>query len=501
MSWEPSHNFYSKLTALSCPPMIELTISQANKALKEKQFTATELTQAYLDRIDQTNAKLNAFVTVTKDVALEQAKKIDEKGDFSSPLSGIPMNLKDIICTDGIKTTACSKILENFVPPYNAHVYDRLLEAGAILLGKTNTDEFAMGSSTENSCFGPTKNPWNLECVAGGSSGGPAASVAADLSAFSIGSDTGGSIRLPASLCSLVGLKVTYGRVPRHGCMAYASSFDTIGPFTKTVEDATLIFQTIAGQSEKDATTVDFKLPDYSEFLKTDLKGMKLGIPKEYFAEGVEEEIVETVMKAVETMKKLGAEVVEVTLPLTKYAIPAYYLLVKSEASTNLARYDGIKYGHTTDQAKELEEIYMKSRAEGFGDEVKRTIMIGTYALSSGYYDAFYLKAAKVRTLIKQEFEEVFTTCDALITPTSPILPFKIGEKASDPMAMYMADILTTPISLAGLPALSVPAGFSQTGLPIGLQIIANQFEEGKLFHVGHAFEQATEWHLKKPKF
>ncbi len=481
--------------------MIDLSIVQTNKALKEKKFTASELTQAYLNRIEQTNDKLNAFVTVTKEVALSQAKQIDEKGDFSSPLAGIPMNLKDIICTDGIRTTACSKILENFVPPYNAHVYDRLLGAGVVLLGKTNTDEFAMGSSTENSYFGPTRNPWNLDYVAGGSSGGPAASVSADLSAFSIGSDTGGSIRQPASLCSLVGLKVTYGRVPRHGCMAYASSFDTIGPFAKTVEDAATILQVIAGQSEKDATTVDRSVPDYSEFLKRDLKGIRLGIPKEYFAEGVEKEIVEGIMEAVETLKKLGAEIMEVSLPLTKYAIPTYYLLAKSEGSTNMSRYDGIKYGHTTDQAKELEEIYMKSRSEGFGDEVKRTIMIGTYALSAGYYDAFYLKAAKVRALIKQEFEEVFKTCDALITPTSPILPFKVGEKASDPLAMYMADILTTPINLAGVPAMSIPAGFSQSGLPMGMQIIANQFEEGKLFHVGHAFEQATEWHLRKPKF
>ena len=480
--------------------MIDLSISQTNRALKEKKFTATELTHAYLNQIERIDKKLNAFVTVTKEVALDQAKKMDEKGDFSNPLAGIPMNLKDIICTDGIRTTASSKILENFVPPYNAHVYDRLLQAGAVLLGKTNTDEFAMGSSTENSFFGPTKNPWNLECVSGGSSGGPAASVSANLSAFSLGSDTGGSIRLPASFCSMVGLKVTYGRVPRHGCIAYASSFDTIGPFAKTVEDAALVLQTIGGQSEKDATTVNKPVPNYSDFLKTNLEGLKLGIPKEYFAEGVEKEVVDTVMKAIEEMKKLGAEVIEVSLPLTKYAIPAYYLLAKSEGSTNMARYDGIKYGRTTDQAKELEEIYMKSRSEGFGDEVKRTIMIGTYALSAGYYDAFYLKAAKVRALIKQEFEEAFKACDALITPTSPILPFKIGEKASDPLAMYMADILTTPINLAGIPALSLPAGFSSTGLPIGMQIIAGQFEEGKLFHIGNAFEKATEWHLKKPE-
>lgn len=479
--------------------MIDLSIAQAKKALQNKEFSATELTQAYLDRIQATDDKLNAYITVTPEVALEQAKKIDEKGDFSGLLSGIPMNLKDVVSTNGIKTTACSKMLENFIPPYNAHVYDRLLDAGSILLGKSNTDEFTMGSSCESSYFGPAKNPWNLEYTAGGSSGGPSASVAADQCAFSIGTDTGGSIRQPASLTSCVGLKVTYGRVPRHGCIPYASSFDTIGPLTKTVEDAALVLQAIAGQSEKDATTPPVPVPDYSQFLKEDLTGITLGIPKEYFGEGVEPEVAKTIMDGVEVLKGLGANVIEVSLPLTKYAIPTYYLLVKSEGSTNMSRYDGIKYGHTTDQAKELEEIYMKSRAEGFGDEVKRTIMIGTYALSAGYYDAFYLKAAKVRALMKQEFEAIFEKCDALITPTSPTLPFKLGEKNDDPLAMYMSDILTTPINLAGLCGMSVPAGFSASGLPIGMQIVANQFEEGKLFHVGYAFEKATDWHLKKP--
>ncbi len=479
--------------------MIDLSIAQAKAGLKDKKFSATELTQAYLDRIAATDDKLNSYITVTADVALEQAKKIDEKGDFSGILTGIPMNLKDVVCTAGIKTTACSKILENFVPPYNAHIYDRLLDAGSILLGKTNTDEFTMGSSSENSYFGVTKNPWNTDYVAGGSSGGPAASVAADQCAFSIGTDTGGSIRQPASLCSTVGLKVTYGRVPRFGCIPYASSFDTIGPLAKTVEDAALVLQAIAGKSEKDATTPDVPVPDYSSFLKEDLKGVTLGVPKEYFDEGIDPEVSHSIFEAIEVMKKLGATFIDVSLPLTKYAIPAYYILVKSEGSTNMARYDGIKYGHTTDDAKELEEIYMKSRSEGFGDEVKRTIMIGTYALSAGYYDAFYLKAAKVRALMKKEFEDVFEKCDALITPTSPILPFKIGEKADDPLAMYMADILTTPTNLAGMCGMSVPSGFSKNGLPIGLQIIAGQFKEGNLFHVGHAFEKATEWHKKKP--
>lgn len=479
--------------------MIALTIAEANKALKAKKFSSVELTQAYLDRIKATDKRLNAYITVSHDVALAQAKKIDKKGDFTSPLAGIPMNLKDVVCTDGIKTTACSKILENFVPPYNAHMYDRLLDAGSVLLGKTNTDEFTMGSSCENSYFGPAKNPWNLDYVAGGSSGGPSASVSANQCAFSIGTDTGGSIRQPAALTSCVGLKVTYGRVPRHGCIPYASSFDTIGPLTKTVEDAALVLQAIAGKSEKDATTPDIPVPDYSSFLKEDLKGMTLGIPKEYFGEGVTKEVSDKIHEAIAVYKKLGAKVIDVSLPLTKYAIPTYYILVKSEGSTNMARYDGIKYGHSSDSAKELEEIYMKSRSEGFGDEVKRTIMIGTYALSAGYYDAFYLKAAKVRALMKKEFEEAFAKCDALITPTSPTVAFKIGELVDDPLAMYMNDILTTPINLAGICAMSIPAGFNKSGLPIGMQIIANQFKEENLFHVGHAFQMVTDHHKKKP--
>lgn len=481
--------------------MIELTISQAKEALASKKISATELTQAYLDRIAETDGKLHSYITVTPDVALKQAKEIDKKEDFSGILAGIPMNLKDVVCTAGIKTTACSKILENFVPPYNAHIYDRLLAAGSILLGKTNTDEFTMGSSSENSYFGVTHNPWNLDYVAGGSSGGPAASVSADQCVFSIGTDTGGSIRQPASLCSTVGLKVTYGRVPRYGCIPYASSFDTIGPFTKTVEDAALVLQAIAGLSEKDGTTTNIPVPTYTDFLKKDLKGLTLGLPKEYFGQGVDDEVQDAIMKAVEVMKQLGAKIIDVSLPLTKYAIPTYYVLVKSEGSTNMARYDGIKYGHTTDSAKELEEIYMKSRSEGFGDEVKRTIMLGTYALSAGYYDAFYLKAAKVRALIKKEFEDAFAKCDALITPTSPTPTFKIGEKSDDPLAMYMCDVLTTPINLAGVCGMSVPAGFSKSNLPIGLQIIAGQYKEGNLLRVGHAYEQATEWHSRKPSF
>ncbi|MBI5422261.1 Asp-tRNA(Asn)/Glu-tRNA(Gln) amidotransferase subunit GatA [Candidatus Peregrinibacteria bacterium] len=480
--------------------MFHLTIAEAHRGLKEKKFSAVDLANAYLNRIGKIDEKLNSYVTVTNEVALQQAKEADAKGTFDNPLSGIPMTLKDIICTAGIRTTACSKILENFVPPYNAHVYDRLRAAGAVLLGKSNTDQFAMGSSTETSCFGVTKNPWDTSRVAGGSSGGPAASVAADLAAFSIGTDTGGSIRQPASFCSCVGLKVTYGRVPRQGVIAYASSHDSIGPFGKTVEDVALVLNAIAGKSERDSTTPDVAVPDYTQSLKKDLKGMTIGIPKEYFDEGVEKETRDAILKGIEVMRKLGANVVEVSLPLTKYAIPTYYLIVKSEASTNMARYDGIKYGLTAKDAKELEEIYVKTRSEGFGDEVKRAIMIGTYTLSAGYIDAFYLKAAKIRALMKREYEEAFQKCDALVAPTSPFTAFKIGERMEDPLAMYAADTLTVPAGTVGLPGLTLPAGFDSKGLPIGMQIMGGQFQEEKILHVGYAYEQATEWHKQKPK-
>ncbi len=478
--------------------MINLSLADTHKGLKEKKFSSQELTEAYLDRIKKTDDKLNAYVTVAKETALEAAKKADKDGRFESPVAGVPMNLKDIICTAGIKTTACSKILENYTPPYDADVWARLKKAGAVLLGKANTDQFAMGSSSETSHFGVTKNPWNLERVAGGSSGGPAASVVADQCAFAIGTDTGGSIRQPASLCSCVGLKVSYGRVPRYGVISYASSFDTIGPLTKTVEDAALVLNVIAGQSDNDSTTPDQPVPDYTSFLKTDMKGVKVGVPAEYF-KNVDPETITVVNQAIETLKKLGAEVIDVSLPLTRYAIPAYYLLVKSEASANMARYDGIKYGRTTDEARELLDIYMGSRAEGLGDEVKRTIMLGTYCLSAGYYDAFYLKAAKIRALMKQEYEAVFKKVDVLTAPTSPFTAFKIGAKMDDPLAMYAADTLTVPAGICGLPSLSVPAGFDKNGLPVGLQILADQYKEENLFHAGHAFEKATEWHTKKP--
>ncbi|MBI5412674.1 Asp-tRNA(Asn)/Glu-tRNA(Gln) amidotransferase subunit GatA [Candidatus Peregrinibacteria bacterium] len=478
-----------------------MTIQEALEKLRSKELSVTELVQAYLKRIETLEPKLNAYLTITKDFALEKARELDKKGDFGAPLAGIPMNLKDVVCTQGIRTTACSKILENFVPPYDAVVWQRLKKADCVLLGKTGTDEFTMGSSNENSAFGPVRNPWNREYVPGGSSGGPAASVIADETIFSIGTDTGGSIRQPASLCSCVGLKVTYGRVSRWGVIPYASSLDTIGPLTKTVEDAAIVLSVIAGQSEEDSTTPAVPVPDYAKCLRKSLKGKTVGIPEEFFKKGVEPETEKAVRDGIEVLKKLGAKVEKLSMPLVKYSIPTYYFIAKSEASTNLARYDGIRFGHATDKPiEELEDLYAKSRAEGFGEEVKRAIMLGTYALSAGYYDAYYLKAAKVRALMKQEYEKAFQTCDALITPTSPFPAFGIGEKMDDPIAMYSADTLTTSINLAGVCAMSVPAGFSKNGLPIGMQIIGPQFGEEKVLHVGYAFEQATEWHKKRPK-
>ena len=479
--------------------MIELSIAEANKRLKNKEFSAVDFTKAFLDRIDNVDKKINSYVTVSSDYALEKAKKVDKIGDFSNPLAGIPMNLKDIICTKGIRTTASSKMLENFIPEYSSDVFERLDKSGAILLGKTNTDQFAMGSSSETSYFGVTKNPWNTEYVAGGSSGGPAASVSADECIFSIGTDTGGSIRQPASLCSCVGLKVSYGKVSRFGVISYASSFDTIGPLTKTVEDAAIVLNEIAARSKNDSTSIDNKIDDYTKFLKKDLDGVKVGVAKEYFEQGVEEETVNIIKNSISILKSLGAEIVDVSLPLTKYAIPVYYLLVKSEASSNMSRYDGVKYGYTSKDAENLIDNYIKSRSDAFGDEVKRTIMLGTYALSSGYYDDFYLKAAKIRTLMKNEYKETFKKCDVLVAPTSPFPSFKIGSKIDNPLAMYAADTLTVPAGICGLPGISVPASFSSENLPIGMQLLADNEEEAKILHVAYAFEQAVNIYKNKP--
>lgn len=471
--------------------MENLTLKQAKDLLKSGKITATELTKYYLDRIEKIDPKVDAYLTITKEEALKKAEEIDKKGDFSAPLAGIPIALKDVVSTKGIRTTAGSKILENYIPPFSAVVWERLEEAGAILLGKVNTDEFTMGSSCENSAFKPTKNPWDLTRVPGGSSGGSAAAVRADECVFAIGTDTGGSIRQPANFCACVGLKVTYGRVPRYGVIPYASSFDTIGPLTKTVEDAALVAEVIAGHSEKDATTPQIEVPKYSEGLQNSIKGKKIGLPKEYFEEkGLDENIKKQLLDTAHAFaQETGAEIKEISLPLTEYAIPAYYILAKSEASTNLARYDGVRFGHKTEEAHDLKEFYEKTREQGFGPEVKRAIMMGTFTLSAGYFDAYYKKAARVRSLIKQDFEKAFKEVDVIFAPVSPFSPFKLGEKLDDPLQMYLADIFTVTANLAGIPGLAVPTGLVNN-LPTGLQIFGKQFAEQDILNFG--------WHLEK---
>jgi aspartyl-tRNA(Asn)/glutamyl-tRNA(Gln) amidotransferase subunit A len=478
-----------------------LTIHEAHKLLKTGQVSSVELTKIALERIHRLEPKVKSLVTLTEELALQQAQKADQliaDGKIST-LTGIPAIIKDNMCTRGIKTTCSSKMLESFVPPYNATVIDKLNDAGMVMLGKSNMDEFAMGSSTENSAFFTTHNPWDLERVPGGSSGGSAASVAAGEAVFALGSDTGGSIRQPAGFCSVTGLKPTYGRVSRYGLVAFASSLDQIGPLTQDVEDCALVMNCISGYDDKDSTSVPCEVPDYTRSLKTDLKNLRIGVPKEYFVEGMQPEVKSSIDTAIQKVQELGAEIIwDVSLPHTSYALAVYYILAPSEASANLARYDGVKYGFSFKDSKNMWDAMEKTRQFGFGPEVKRRIMLGTYALSSGYYDAYYLKAQKVRTLIRQEFDRVFEKCDALITPTSPTVPFKIGEKTSDPVQMYLSDVCTLPINIAGVPAVSIPAGFAN-GLPVGMQIIGKPFSEETLFKIGYAYQSSTDWHLQKP--
>ncbi|MFH0820007.1 MAG: Asp-tRNA(Asn)/Glu-tRNA(Gln) amidotransferase subunit GatA [bacterium] len=475
----------------------ELTITQAHQGLIKKEFSCQELTRACLGQIKKVDQKIKAFLTLTQDSALKEAKKIDQKiknKEEITILSGIPVAIKDNINIEGVKTTAGSQILKNFIAPYDATVIEKLKSIGAIFLGKTNLDEFAMGSSTENSSYQKTANPCDLKRVPGGSSGGSAAAVVAHQCIYALGSDTGGSIRQPASFCGLVGLKPTYGRVSRYGLLAMASSLDQIGSLTKTVEDAALVLETIAGQDARDATSLPKDVPSYSQQLKKDIKGLKVGLPKEYFAQGLNREIKKIIEKAVKQVEDLGAQVREVELPYTKAALPVYYLLMPAEVSSNLARYDGIKYGLSDKKAKDLLSVYLNSRQLGFGQEAKRRIILGAYILSAGYYDAYYLKAQKVRTLIKWDFDKVFNEVDVLITPTSPTVAFKIGEKINDPLKMYLSDIYTVSVNLAGLPAISIPVGFSQ-GLPVGLQIIGRQLDEATILRVAYWCEQKTGRH------
>ena len=476
-----------------------LTAHELSEKLTSREVSAREVTQSVLGRIASTEERVHAYVTVTEAVALAQADAVDTAraaGESVSPLAGVPIALKDNLCTTGIETTCSSKILRGFVPPYSATVVEKLEAAGSVFVGKANLDEFAMGSSTENSAFGASHNPWDIGAAPGGSSGGSTAAVAAGEAVWAIGSDTGGSIRQPAAFCGVVGLKPTYGRVSRYGLIAFASSLDQIGPITKDVRDAALLMNLISGHDSRDSTSIVRDVPDYTRALTGGVKGLKLGVPKEYFAQGVSPEVSASVRTAIDLLVAQGAIAEEISLPHSEYALPTYYILAPAEASSNLARYDGVRFGHRTARATNHVDLFEKSREEGFGPEVKQRIMIGTYALSAGYYDAFYLKAQKVRTLIKRDFDQAFEKYDAIIAPTAPTVAFKLGE-VSDPLAMKLNDVLTIPANMAGIPAISLPCGFSN-GLPIGLQLMAPNFGEETLFQIAYAYEQATEWHLKR---
>ncbi|MDH3453559.1 MAG: Asp-tRNA(Asn)/Glu-tRNA(Gln) amidotransferase subunit GatA [Desulfuromonadales bacterium] len=481
----------------------DLTLAELRARLDRRELSAVEVTHAYLDRITATNPQVNSFITVCTDTAIAEAQAADQAlaAGAAAPLTGLPIAAKDIFNTAGIRTTCGSRILGNFISPYDATAIARIKQQQAVIIGKLNMDEFAMGSSNENSAFGAVRNPWNLKHVPGGSSGGSAACVAARQAVAALGTDTGGSIRQPASHCGVVGLKPTYGRVSRYGVVAYASSLDQVGPVTRDVRDCALLLQAIAGHDPADSTSVDTPVPDYQASLTGDLKGLRIGLPREYFIEGLDDDVRRAVEQAAATYRELGAEIIEVSLPHTAYAVACYYLIATAEASSNLARYDGVRFGLRADNAENLIDMYMQSRAAGFGAEVKRRIMLGTYALSSGYYDAYYLKAQKVRTLIRQDLLNAFEKVDTLLTPVAPTPAFALGEKLNDPLQMYLSDIYTIPANLAGTCAMSLPCGFSAHGLPIGLQLIGKPFEEAALLRTAHAFEQATAWHQRKPEF
>jgi aspartyl-tRNA(Asn)/glutamyl-tRNA(Gln) amidotransferase subunit A len=479
-----------------------LTLHDAGEKLRKLELSSQELTLAAFQRIGETDDKIHAYITLCRDSALDQARQADERlkrGGNTPPLLGIPIAVKDNFLTCGLRTTCASKILGDFVPPYEATAINRVRAAGAVITGKTNLDEFAMGSSAENSAFFPTHNPWDRERVPGGSSGGSAAAVAADQCVAALGTDTGGSIRQPAAFCGMVGLKPTYGRVSRYGVIAFASSMDQVGPITKDVRDCALMLEAIAGHDPADSTSADRRVPRYSDSLTGDVKGLRLGVPKEYFITGIAPDVEQAVRDGIRLLEKNGAVVEAISLPHTEYAVAVYYIVATAEASSNLARYDGMRFGHRAG-GKDLLETYKLSREEGFGPEVKRRIMLGTYALSAGYYDAYYLKAQRVRALIKQDFDEAFQRCDAVITPTAPTTAFRIGEKTQDPLQMYLSDIYTISVNLAGLPALSLPCGFDSEGMPIGLQIIGKHFDEATVLRLAYAYEQATEWHRRKPR-
>ena len=480
--------------------LYRLGIAELSEMLEKRRLSAKELADAVFDRIGMVENRIKAYVTLTKDEAISLAERADKEiaSGKKNPLTGIPVAIKDNMCTRGILTTCSSKILEHFIPPYESSVTSRLLDAAYVLTGKTNLDEFAMGSSTENSGFFTTRNPWDIDRIPGGSSGGSAAAVAADECIAALGSDTGGSIRQPAALCGVVGLKPTYGRVSRYGLVAFASSLDQIGPLTKTVRDAAILLNVISGNDPMDSTSAPVAVPDFTAAIGRDIRGLKIGIPKEYFIEGIDPEVERAVRAAIKQYASLGAVPVDVSLPHSGYAVATYYVLATSEASSNLARYDGVKYGFRA-EGKDLIDMYMQTRAQGFGPEVKRRIMLGTYTLSSGYYDAYYKKAQQVRTLLKKDFDDAFRTVDLILTPTSPTAAFKLGEKTADPLQMYLADIFTISVNLAGVPGISIPCGFTSNNLPIGLQLIGRHFDEETLLQTAYAYEQSTDWHKRKP--
>lgn len=479
-----------------------LSIKALHQGITSGQFSVMEVTQAYLERIERLEPALNAYITVTQDSALHSAQTIDNRiraGELTNPLAGIPYALKDLYCTAGVLTTAGSKILHNFISPYDAHVATKLKQAGGVLLGKNNMDEFAMGSSNESSAYGCVLNPWNAEYVPGGSSGGGAAAVAARLTPMALGSDTGGSIRQPASFCGITGIKPTYGRISRYGMIAYASSLDQCGPMAVSAEDCALTLNVIAGFDERDSTCSTEPVPDYTATLNNPIAGLRIGVPKQFFAEGLNNEVATIIQAAIKAFEAQGATVKEVDLPNSHLAVPVYYIIAPAEASSNLSRFDGVRYGYRCDNPNDLTDLYKRTRAEGFGEEVKRRIMIGTYALSAGYYDAYYLKAQQVRRLIKDDFVQAFKDVDVIMGPCAPTAAFKIGEKINDPVAMYLEDLYTIPVSLAGLPGMSIPVGFTQTGLPVGMQLVGNYFNEARLLNIAHQYQQLTDWHTRMP--
>lgn len=480
--------------------MHKKTLAELSAGLAAREFSSRELTQHFLDRIKRFDGEINSFVTVCNELALQQADAADAAraaGEFSA-LTGIPFAQKDIFCTTGVKTTCGSKMLDNFISPYNAAVIEKFNAAGAVMLGKTNMDEFAMGSSNETSFYGPVKNPWDKSKVPGGSSGGSAASVAARLAPASTGTDTGGSIRQPAALCNLTGLKPTYGRISRWGMIAFASSLDQAGPMAQSAEDAALMLNVMSGHDARDSTSIVHEVPDYTANLADDIKGLRIGLPKQYFGEGLDAGVAKVIEAAIAELKKLGAVIVEIDLPTSDLAVPAYYVIAPAECSSNLSRFDGVRFGHRCENPKDLTDLYKRSRAEGFGAEVKRRIMVGTYALSAGYYDAYYLQAQKVRRLIKEDFARAFEKCDVIAGPTSPTVAFGLGEKQANPIAMYLSDIYTIATNLAGLPGMSLPAGFEKN-LPVGLQLIGNFWSEARLLNVAHRYQQVTDWHRRLP--